>query len=258
MGTEDLLLHIQQKDSKRTGVLLIIPAYNEAENIARVVEEVQPYGVDYDYVVINDGSVDDTESILMGIKGNHITLPINLGIGGAMQTGYRYAFDKGYDIAVQLDGDGQHDVGQVSKLIGQIEAGADIAIGSRFIEKKGFQSSVARRTGIRILSWLIHFCTGIRIIDSTSGFRAVNRHYIEVFSKYYPQDYPEPESIVFAAMHGAQITETPVVMREREAGKSSIVLWKSAYYMIKVCLAIVLCKMAGKRKEIIIEKGTMY
>ena len=171
--------------------------------------------------------------------------PVNLGIGGTVQGGYVYALKNGYDIAVQADGDGQHDISYLGKLVEPIEKGeADIVIGSRFIEKQGFQSSAGRRFGINFLSGLILVCTGIRIKDVTSGFRAVNRKFIEIYADNYPQDYPEPEAIVAGVMNGAKIKEVPVIMRERAGGTSSINLWKSVYYMIKVSLAVIICRVS--------------
>ena len=168
-----------------------------------------------------------------------------MGIGGAVQSGYRYAAQNGYDIAIQIDGDGQHDVRFVKDMVKLIEdKQADVVIGSRFIDKEGFQSSQARRIGIRILSMLIRLMCGAKVKDVTSGFRAVNRRFIELFAENYPDDYPEPEVIVTAKLYGAVIKELPVVMRERTTGKSSINLKRSIYYMIKVSLAIIICRIS--------------
>lgn len=220
-------------------ILLIIPAYNEESNIERVVESLTENFPQYDYVVINDGSTDETGRLCMDKGYDVLNLPINLGIGGAVQTGYLYAMKCGYDIAVQLDGDGQHDAAYVEELIKPlIKNEADVVIGSRFLKKEGFQSSRSRRLGISILSGLLLLCTGKRIMDVTSGFRAVNRRFIEIYSKDYPTDYPEPEAIITAVMHRGRVTEVPVVMKEREGGTSSIDFRKSVYYMIKVTLAI--------------------
>ena len=232
----------------RNQVLVIIPAFNEEKNIEQVILEAKRLNGSVDYLVVNDCSTDNTEQILREKNIPHISLPINLGIGGAVQAGYRYAHNNGYDVAIQLDGDGQHDSSYLSVMIEEIEEGADVVIGSRYLEKKGFQSSVLRRIGIRLLSEVIWLCTGKRIKDVTSGFRAINRRYIELYSKDYPQDYPEPEAIVYAAVKGGIIKEIPVVMRERKNGKTSIGgVWKAAYYMIKVTLAIFLCRASVKR-----------
>lgn len=232
-------------------VLIIIPAYNESGNIERVVDHIVQHYPEYDYIVVNDGSKDNTRDICRDRGYQYLNLSINLGIGGAVQTGYKYAKDKNYDVAVQIDGDGQHDISYLEKMIQILQKNeADIIIGSRFIEKEGFQSSAARRTGIKILSGLIFVCTGYRIKDVTSGFRAVNKKFIEIYSKNYPNDYPEPEAIVSAVMHGGIIKEYPVIMRERENGTSSINFFKSVYYMIKVTLAIIVCRISfGMRRD---------
>lgn len=223
--------------------LVIIPAFNEEASIMKVIEQLQEYE-DVDYLVINDCSKDRTEQLLQKEGASYVSLPINMGIGGAVQTGYRYARDNHYDIAVQIDGDGQHDTAYLPKLLQLLrEDEADVVIGSRFLRKEGFQSSGIRRLGIRFLSALIYFCTGIRVYDVTSGFRAVNRKMIEVYATDYPQDYPEPEAIVMAANKGMRIREVPVIMKERNAGISSISPAKSVYYMIKVSIAVVLCRV---------------
>ena len=226
-------------------VLLIIPAYNEEESLRSLIEEIKAVCPEVDYLVVNDCSSDDTERLLEELGANYISLPCNMGIGGAVQSGYRYAAQNGYDIAIQIDGDGQHDVRFVKDMVKLIEdKQADVVIGSRFIDKEGFQSSQARRIGIRILSVLIRLMCGAKVKDVTSGFRAVNRRFIELFAENYPDDYPEPEVIVTAKLHGAVINEVPVVMRERTTGKSSINLKRSIYYMIKVSLAIIICRIS--------------
>ena len=226
-------------------VLLIIPAYNEEESLRSLIEEIKAVCPEVDYLVVNDCSSDDTERLLEELGANYITLPCNMGIGGAVQSGYRYAAQNGYDIAIQIDGDGQHDVRFVKDMVKLIEdKQADVVIGSRFIDKEGFQSSQARRIGIRILSVLIRLMCGAKVKDVTSGFRAVNRRFIELFAENYPDDYPEPEVIVTTKLYGAVIKEIPVVMRERTTGKSSINLKRSIYYMIKVSLAIIICRIS--------------
>ena len=231
--------------------LIVIPAYNEEENIEALVNDVKKYQIDY--LIINDGSTDNTEKILQERGLRHVTLPINLGIGGAVQTGYRYAREYGYDIAVQLDGDGQHDPAYLEKLVAPILSGeAEYVIGSRFMpgEHDGFRSTGMRRFGIRFLSGLILVLCGRHIYDVTSGFRAVNRRFIEVFAETYPPDYPEPEAIMDAAMRWAKIVEVPVVMRDRTGGVSSINWWRAVYYMIKVTLDIIICRISyGVRRE---------
>lgn len=232
-------------------VLIIIPAYNEEENIEKVVDNIRNNFPQYDYIVINDGSKDNTRDICQKRGYQYLNLSINLGIGGAVQTGYKYAKDKGYDVAVQIDGDGQHDIAYLEEMLPALKNGeADIVIGSRFIDKEGFQSSAARRMGIRILSALIFLCTGCKVKDVTSGFRAVNKRFIDIYAVNYPTDYPEPEAIVAAVMYGGRIKEHPVIMREREKGTSSINFVKSIYYMIKVTLAILVCRISfGVRRD---------
>lgn len=221
-------------------ILLIIPAFNEAESLPNLIEDIKTKCADADYLIINDCSTDNTVKVLEDLGANYISAPINLGIGGAVKAGYMYARDNGYDIAIQVDGDGQHDVAYVSKLADAIEENnVDVAIGSRFIDMEGFQSSMARRTGIRLLSRLIYLVCHADVKDVTSGFRAVNRQFIEIFAEDYPDDYPEPEVIVTAKLYGANIQEVPVIMRERMTGTSSINVKKSVYYMIKVSIAIV-------------------
>ncbi len=231
-------------------ILVIIPAYNEQESIKGVINKIKQDCPEADYVVINDCSKDKTLHILEEEKANYIDLPLNLGIGGGVQTGYKYALKNGYDIAVQIDGDGQHDTAYLKEIVKPIEAGeADIVIGSRFITKEGFQSSGMRRFGIKFLSTLIYVCCGTKVKDVTSGFRAINRKYIELYASDYPTDYPEPEAIVRASLAGARISEQPVVMKERESGQSSISAWKSVYYMVKVSLAVILCRLSYSRQK---------
>lgn len=224
-------------------ILIIIPAYNEAENIEKVVTHLQQVHPEVDYLIVNDCSTDETEAICKKHNFNIVHLPTNLGIGGGVQTGYQYAVNKNYDIAVQMDGDGQHNPEYLDLLIKPIIAGqADITIGSRFITKEGFQSSGMRRLGINFLSFLIRICCGAKIKDVTSGFRAVNKKFIRYYSSHYADDYPEPEAIVSAKLCGAVIHEVPVVMEERLGGVSSINPLKSVYYMIKVSLAILFAR----------------
>ncbi len=222
-------------------VLVIIPAYNEEENIVRFVHELISTCPDVDYIVINDCSRDRTKEILIENGLNFIDLPVNLGIGGGVQTGYQYAVLNDYDIAVQMDGDGQHDPKYLYSLLEKVESGeADMCIGSRFIAKEGFQTSALRRFGIRFLKGLIYLCCGVTVQDTTSGFRATGKELTKFYSQNYAQDYPEPEAIISAVNHGFKVMEVPVEMRERMGGVSSINPLKSVYYMIKVSLAILL------------------
>lgn len=220
-------------------LLIAIPAYNEAENIERVVNNLIQNYPQYDYVVINDCSTDNTSEICHRNHFHIIDLPNNLGIGGAVQTGYLYAARNGYDIAVQVDGDGQHDPVFLNDMAQILEReDCDMVIGSRFLEKHGFQSSGIRRVGIRYFTYLIKVLTGRVITDPTSGLRMVNRRTLELFAKNYPKDYPEPESVVAVLRNGGKVKEIPVIMRERSGGVSSISPIRSIYYMVKVSLAI--------------------
>lgn len=220
-------------------VLVIIPAYNERECILDTVAAIEACG--YDYVVVNDGSTDDTLDLCREHGVNVLDLPQNLGIGGAVQAGHKYAQRFGYDIDVQVDGDGQHDPSYIPELVKLIQDGADLAIGSRFlVETDGFQSTLMRRVGIKWLSSLLKRLTGRNVTDPTSGFRACNKRAIDLFCKNYPDDYPEPESIALAMKLGLTVKEASVKMNERQGGRSSIGGLSSAYYMIKVTLAIIL------------------
>lgn len=221
--------------------LIIIPAYNEEANIVKTVESIERDAVGFDYIVINDCSTDRTKEICEEHGFHYVDLPINLGIGGAVQTGYKYAWENGYDMAVQVDGDGQHDPEFLELMAEYLETHqVDMVIGSRFIEEQGFQSSGMRRVGIRFFSGLIRLMTGKTITDPTSGLRMAGRNVIELFSKDYPRDYPEPESVVAILRKGLKVAEVPVIMREREGGVSSISMKKSVYYMVKVTLAILI------------------
>lgn len=229
-------------------ILVIIPAYNEEASILQVIQKLKKDCPRADYVVINDCSSDDTLLKLEDADASYINLPLNLGIGGGVQTGYKYALKNNYDIAIQIDGDGQHDTKYLEDVITPIERGeADVVIGSRFITKEGFQSSGMRRMGINFLSGLIRLCCGTKVHDVTSGYRAVNKQGIKLYAGEYPVDYPEPEAIVKASVMGMRIKEVPVIMQERKTGKSSISAFSSVYYMIKVSLAIILCRISSKK-----------
>lgn len=241
MNTSDT--HLNKQHLK---ALVIIPAYNEQESIVSVVSDVIAAG--YDYIVVNDGSTDKTKSICEANGFNILNLPQNLGIGGCVQAGHKYALRNGYDVDIQFDGDGQHDAAFISHLVSLVEAGSDLAIGSRFVnDTDGFQSTALRRLGIVWLSFWIRLFSGRRITDPTSGFRASSRKALTLFCENYPTDYPEPESIMLAIKSGLSVDEASVIMHERQGGKSSIGGLSSLYYMIKVSLAISIVSLSHKR-----------
>jgi glycosyltransferase involved in cell wall biosynthesis len=220
--------------------IILIPAYNEEDNIGRVLPAAKERCPDFDILVINDGSTDRTSDVARKYGfAKVIDLPVNLGIGGAVQTGFLYSREKGYEVAVQIDGDGQHKPGEVGKILAPLLKGqADVVIGSRFVEKGSFNSLPLRKIGIRLFDLTNRLLLGERISDSTSGFRAYNRKAIELLSQDYPDDYPEPEAIYILKKKGMTIIEVPVEMDSRQGGKSSISFFRSVYYMVKVFLAI--------------------
>ena len=221
--------------------LIIIPAYNEGENLKNTIKNIQTYAPSFDYVIVNDCSKDNTRELCKTEKFHVINLPVNLGIGGAVQTGYQYAMENDYDLAVQVDGDGQHDARFLNTMADYLlENKVTMVIGSRFIEKKGFQSSGIRRLGIRFFTGLIRCLTGKKITDPTSGLRMADSEIIKMFAQNYPKDYPEPETVVSVIRKGKRVEELPVEMHERQGGVSSISPKKSIYYMIKVSLAIII------------------
>lgn len=229
-------------------ILVIVPAYNEEKSILQVSNDIKKLD-SVDFIIINDGSTDNTALICIKNSLPHINLVHNLGIGGAMQTGYKYAFDNGYDIAIQFDGDGQHDWEYISALIRPLLTKKDdLVIGSRFIDtfKEGYKSTKMRRLGIKIISFIIKLVTGRTICDPTSGFRACNQKIIKLFANSYPTEYPEPESITKVLKSNYSVKEIPVKMHERKTGTSSIKTWKTIYYMINVFLSILI---EGLRKN---------
>jgi glycosyltransferase involved in cell wall biosynthesis len=221
-----------------TAHLAIVPAYNEAGAIANTVADIHRH----DVVVVDDGSTDETARVARAAGAEVLKMPFNLGIGGAMQAGYLYALDRGYQVAVQVDGDGQHDARHIAELLNHLKANPDVNMvtGSRFIDKgaEGFRSSAPRRAGIRLFGWLLSAIVGRRITDPTSGFRMTDRAGIELFARDYPHDYPEVEAIVMSHAHRLNGMEVPVRMRERQAGVSSINATASVVYMTKVTLAV--------------------
>lgn len=235
-------------------VLLIIPAYNEEANILKVQKSIEKHNkssdLKYDYIVVNDCSKDSTSQICHDNNIPVIDLIHNLGIGGAVQTGYKYAKEHNYDIAVQFDGDGQHNIEHVQNIIKPIEKDqSDLVFGSRFIDKNidTFKSSAMRRFGIKIISHFIQFATGHKILDATSGFRACNKEIIQIFASDYPLEYPEPITTAELLKKGYRVKEVPVSMNARTAGTSSINSWKSAYFMINVCLMLLVVKIRRYR-----------
>ena len=220
-------------------ILVIIPAFNEEGSLEKVVDEVHTHLPQVEVLVVNDGSTDLTSEKAKACGAMVLDLPFNLGIGGAMQAGYQYAHEKGYDIAIQVDGDGQHDPKEIGKLLKALkEKKVDVAIGSRFIGDLGYKSSTMRRIGISIFSQVISMIVGQKITDPTSGFRAANRKAIQLFASNYPQDYPEPEVVILLHQCRLKMEEVPVGMSERYSGESSITKIRSMYYMVKVLLAI--------------------
>lgn len=224
-------------------IAIIIPAFNEQETIAKVVSEIialnNSGNYQFDAIVINDCSTDNTPMIAEKLNCVLLDLPVNLGIGGAVQTGFKYALENNYDYAIQVDGDGQHPTSAIPKLLDKIiNSNSDIVIGSRFIENTGFQSFYMRRVGIKFFRFLLKLLCGIKISDPTSGFRIINRKTLNIVNEYYPDEYPEPEALVIYKYYNLKISETPVQMEERKGGISSIKGLLKLYYMFKVSLAI--------------------
>jgi glycosyltransferase involved in cell wall biosynthesis len=224
--------------------LVIVPAFNEEKNIPPVIEDLRKHVGGTDILVINDGSTDGTSEAARREGAMVVDLPMNIGIGGAVQTGFRYAHMEGYDVAVQFDGDGQHRADQLGIIIKPVVEGeADVVVGSRFLDKgveEGYRTSFWRMAGIRLFSMVLTALTGLRISDTTSGFRAYNRRVIELFSESYPDDYPEVEAFIILYKNGMKVKEMPVLMRKRLWGKSSITPPRAVYYMVKVMLAVLL------------------
>ena len=232
----------------------IVPALNEEHSVPRVIDELRAFDAGIVVVVVDDGSTDRTAALAAEKGAVVLTLPFNVGIGGAVQTGFRYAYEHGFDLAVRVDGDGQHDPAQLGAVITPVLRGeADIAVGSRFVESNaGYRSSRSRRVGIRLLAWVVSRIVGRRVTDTTSGFQAVNRRGIALFARDYPHDYPEVEATVMVARHRLRMIEVPVSMRERGGGRSSITALRSIYYMVKVLLAIFVGLF---RRNVVMQEG---
>jgi glycosyltransferase involved in cell wall biosynthesis len=226
-------------------LVAIVPAWNEAGAIARVVSEITSVGPDIEVVVVDDASSDDTAGIAEAQGATVLRLPFNVGIGGAVQTGFRYALEAGYQRAVRLDGDGQHDASQIPRILAPIEAGlADLVIGSRFVDPGGaYRPPFARRMGIRVFARLVTVLGGQKVTDTTSGFIALDRAGIELFAAEYPHDYPEVEATLVALRSGLRLAQVQVEMRERTTGTSSITFIRSLYYILKVTLALLVASM---------------
>jgi hypothetical protein len=217
----------------------IVPALNEEESVGRVIDEIRAFDDGFEVVVVDDGSVDRTAEVARERGARVVRLPFNLEIGGAVQTGFRYAFENGFELAVRVDGDGQHDPAELARIVEPVLLDqADIVVGSRFAEAGGYRPSRSRRIGIRILAWTVSTIARQRVTDPTSGFQALNRRAIRLFAADYPHDYPEVEAVVMVGRHRLRLQEVPVRMRERSGGRSSITAFRSVYYMVKVTLAI--------------------
>jgi glycosyltransferase involved in cell wall biosynthesis len=237
LGRQSELVPDGSLESRRR--VAVVPAFNEEESVGGVIDEIRAFDPGFEVAVVDDGSVDRTAEVAAARGAHVIRLPFNLGIGGAVQTGYRYAYEHGFDLAVQVDGDGQHDPGELPKILGPLLNGeADMIVGSRFAGEGQYRAPFFRRVGIRLFAAILSLIVGQRVTDTTSGFRAVNRKGIKLFAGDYPHDYPEVEATVMVARHRLRLLEVPVQMRERSAGRSSINALDSIYYMVKVLLAI--------------------
>ncbi len=226
--------------SNRSGYLAVVPAYNESATIVAVIESLRAHAPRFDTLVVDDGSTDDTSALAAAAGATVVKLPFNLGIGGAVQTGFLYAREHGYDFLAQVDGDGQHDSLELGQLIKGMQAeSVDMVCGSRFLtDDHEYPAPISRRTGIHVFAFVLSRLVGMRISDPTSGFRLYNRRAIELFARDYPHDYPEVEAVLMLHHHSLSMCEVPVRMYVRGGGTSSIGTGKSAYYMVKVLLAL--------------------
>ena len=227
--------------TRQNKVLIIVPAYNEAQSIGAVIDSIRTNAPWADIVVVNDGSRDATAQIAEARGAFVLNLPYNLGIGGAVQTGYKFAAEMGYDIAVQVDSDGQHPASEIGRLVRALdEHQVDVVIGSRYLENRGYKTPLTRLLGIKLVGRVVSLLIGQRVTDTSSGFRAANRRVIHLFARLYPRDYPEPESLVLLHHHEFNIKEIPIPMNQRIGGRSSISFVTGIYYVIKVLLATVM------------------
>ncbi|NOR23118.1 MAG: glycosyltransferase [Desulforhopalus sp.] len=227
--------------------LIIIPAYNEEGSIAGVVENIRGQVADADILVVNDGSQDRTARKARESGAQVITLPYNMGIGSAVQSGFLFAKEKGYDFAVQVDGDGQHPTSEIPSLLAALEDGVDVAIGSRFVQSTAYRPPFFRAFGIKVFSFLVSAIVGKKVYDTTSGFRAINRKAIVLLVETYPHDYPEVEALITLHRNGMKFIEIPVEMNHRQEGKSSISATAGAYYMLKVTLAVLVAVIKRRK-----------
>ena len=232
-------------------ILFIVPALNERENLPGVLSDIRQHYADADVVIVDDGSTDGTAAWAKSAGVRVLQMPFNVGIGAAVQTGLMYAAAGGYDVAIQFDGDGQHQAGQVAALLGAVDRGADVAMGSRFLSGDTYRAPLLRRVGMRVLNSVNSFILGQHITDSTSGFRAYTAPAIAFLAREYPHDYPEPEAVLTLIRDGFTVEEVAVQMRQRQEGRSSITLAKAIFYMMKVLVAIGVgaTRRAGRRTD---------
>jgi glycosyltransferase involved in cell wall biosynthesis len=241
--------------SRSSTFLAVVPAYNEADSVTSVVDSLRERAARFDVIVIDDGSTDDTATRAREAGADVVALPFNLGIGGAVQTGFQYALEHGYDYMAQVDGDGQHEPGELETLLRTMQAdrGLDVVCGSRFLSaESSYQAPISRRTGIHLFAFTLSKILGQRITDPTSGFRLYNRRAISLFAHDYPHDYPEVEAVLMLHAHRLRLSEVSVQMHPRDGGRSSITRTRSLYYMIKVSLALLVGLM---RRHAVVEPG---
>lgn len=241
--------------SRASSFLAVVPAYNERDSIGEVVGSLHERAPLFDVIVIDDGSTDDTAQRAAAAGADVISLPFNVGIGGAVQTGFQYALEHGYDYMAQVDGDGQHEPGELTRMVATIgsDPSVDMVCGSRFVSTESdYLAPISRRTGIHVFAFTLSKILGQRVTDPTSGFRLYNRRAIALFARDYPNDYPEVEAVLMLHAHRLRMTEVPVKMHQRGGGRSSITKSRSLYYMIKVSLALLVGLL---RRQPVVEPG---